>query len=71
MVELCELSEGPDVVKYIKLKRLQWASRIVRMDSTRIPRRKVLNGTCHGNKLVGRPPLRWEHIRRDFLAADE
>jgi len=29
---------GPDIVKYIKLKRLQWAGHVVRMDNSRIPK---------------------------------
>jgi hypothetical protein len=32
--ELNELLNGPDVVKYIKFKRLQWAGHVVQMDST-------------------------------------
>jgi hypothetical protein len=32
--ELNELLNGPDVVKYIKFERLQWAGRIVQTDST-------------------------------------
>jgi hypothetical protein len=41
--ELYELLDGPGIVKCIKLKRLQWASHIVRMDNSRIPK-KVLDG---------------------------
>jgi hypothetical protein len=65
--DLYELLDGPDVVKFIKFKRLQWADHIVRMDNSRIPK-KVLDGEFHGRRPVGRPRLRWEDsIRRDSL----
>jgi hypothetical protein len=57
--ELYELLDGPDTVRYIKIKRLQWADHIVQMP------RKVQNGKLHGRRSVGKPQLRWEHIRRD------
>ena len=31
--------DGPDVEKYIKFKRLQWAGYVVRMDNSRIPKK--------------------------------
>jgi hypothetical protein len=37
--ELYELLDGPDIVNFIKFKRLQWASHIVRMDNSRIPKK--------------------------------
>ena len=37
---------------------------IIRMGNSRIPK-KVLDGKFHGRRLVGRPRLRWEDIRRD------
>jgi hypothetical protein len=65
--ELCELLDGPDIVKFIKFKRLQWASHIVRMDNSRIPKR-VLDGKFNGRRPVGIPCLRWEdNIRRNSL----
>jgi hypothetical protein len=65
--ELYELLDGPGIVKCIKLKRLQWASYIVRMDNSRILK-KVLDGKLHGRRPVERPRLRWEdNIRRDSL----
>jgi hypothetical protein len=38
--ELCELLYGPDIVKCIVFKRLQWARPIVQMDNMRIPTKK-------------------------------
>jgi hypothetical protein len=65
-----ELLDGPDIVKFIKFKRLQWASHIVQMDNSRIPK-KVLDRKYHGRRPVGRPQLRWEdNIRRDSLLLD-
>jgi hypothetical protein len=49
--------DGSDVVKYIKLKRLLWATVVVRMDSGRIPK-KVLDGKFHGRRPMRRPRLR-------------
>jgi hypothetical protein len=57
--ELYELLDGPDKVRYSESKRLQWAGHRVQ-----IPR-KVLNGKLHGRRSVGKPQLRWEHIRMD------
>jgi hypothetical protein len=64
--ELYELLDGPDIVKFIKFKRLQWACHIVWMDNSRIPK-KVLDGKFHGRRPVLRPRLRWEDIRRNLL----
>jgi hypothetical protein len=52
------LLDGPDIVRYIEIKRLQSAGHIVQMP------RKVLNGKLHGRRYVGKPQLRWEHISR-------
>jgi hypothetical protein len=40
--ELYELLDGPDIVRYIKIKRIQWTGHKVQMP------RKVLNGKLHG-----------------------
>jgi hypothetical protein len=37
--ELYELLDGPEIVKIIKLKRLQWAGHIARMDNARLPKK--------------------------------
>jgi hypothetical protein len=64
--ELCELLDGPDTVKFIKFKRLQWAGHIARMHNSRIAK-TVLDGEFHGRRPVGRPRPRWEDNRRDSL----
>jgi hypothetical protein len=33
------LLDGPDIVKFIKFKRLQWAGHIVGMDNSGIPKK--------------------------------
>lgn len=38
--ELCELLDGPDEVKCIMFKRLQWARHIVQMDNMITPTKK-------------------------------
>ena len=38
---LCELLDGSDTVKYVKLKRLQRAGHIDRMDNTRLPEKST------------------------------
>jgi len=40
-VELRQLLGGTDIVKYFKLRRLQLANRIVQMNTSRIPKKKI------------------------------
>jgi len=46
-------------VEDIKIRRLEWAGHIIRMEEERIPK-KVLNGNIHTTKPVGRPRTRWQ-----------
>ena len=50
----------------IKIRRLEWADRIIRsLEEERIPK-KVLNGNFHITRLVGRPRNRWaDVVQRD------
>jgi hypothetical protein len=50
-----ELTDGPDIVKCIKCKTLQWPGHVVRMDNARIQKKKRQKGKCHGRRPVGRP----------------
>jgi hypothetical protein len=43
--ELSELLDGPDLVKLIKLKRLQWADHTVRMDNCRISKKCLMENS--------------------------
>jgi hypothetical protein len=61
------LYNGPNIVEDVKIRRLEWASHIIRMDEERIPE-KVLNGNFHTTRLVGRPRTRWaEVVQKDAL----
>jgi hypothetical protein len=59
--ELYELHGEPDLVTCIKLKRLQWAGHVQRMEGTRIPK-KVFKGKSEGGRSVGKPRKRWEDV---------
>jgi hypothetical protein len=51
----------------IKIRRLEWAGHIIRMEKERIPK-KVLNGKLYTTRSVGRPRTRWaDVIQRDAL----
>jgi hypothetical protein len=51
----------PNIVEDIKIRRLEWARHIIRMEEERIPK-KVLNGNFHTTRLVGRPRTRWADV---------
>jgi len=54
-------------VEDIKIKRLEWAGHIIRMEEERIPK-KVLDGNFHTARQVGRPRTRWANVvQRDAL----
>jgi hypothetical protein len=54
-------------VDNIKIRRLEWAGHIIRMEEERIPK-KVLNGNFHTTRPVGRPRTRWaDVVQRDAL----
>jgi hypothetical protein len=54
-------------VEDIKIRRLEWAGHIIRMEEKRIPK-KVLNGNFHTTRPIGRPRTRWaDVVQRDAL----
>jgi hypothetical protein len=57
--ELYEIVNDPNIVNYIKVKRLAWAGHLVRMNSDRTVK-KIFNTKPDGARSVGRPELRWE-----------
>jgi hypothetical protein len=59
--ELPSLYNEPNIVEDIRIRRLQWAGRIIRMEEERIPK-KVLNGNFHTTRPVGRPRTRWADV---------
>jgi hypothetical protein len=48
-------------VEDIKIRRLEWAGHIIRIEEERIPK-KVLNGNFHTTRAVGRPRTRWADV---------
>ena len=57
----------PNIDADIKIRRLEWAGHIIRMEEERIPK-KVLNGNFHVTRPVGRPRTRWaDVVQRDAL----
>jgi hypothetical protein len=59
--ELYSLYSEPNIVENIKIRRLEWAGHIIRMEQERIPK-KVLNGKFHTTRPVRRPRNRWEDV---------
>jgi hypothetical protein len=60
--ELCTLYNDLNIVR-----RLGWAGHIIRIEEEGIPK-KVLNGTFHNTRPVGRPRTRWaDVVQRDAL----
>jgi hypothetical protein len=65
--ELYSLYKEPNIVEDIKIRKLEWAGHIIRMEEERIPK-KVLNGNFHTTRPVGRPRNRWaDVVQRDAL----
>jgi hypothetical protein len=64
-VGLYELLNEPDIVKYIKINRLDWAGHVIRMDNNRTVK-EVFNTKPIGIRKIGRPKLRWE----DYVMQD-
>jgi len=55
--ELYSLYKGLNIVEDIKIRRLEWAGHIIRMEEERTPK-KVLNGNFHTTRPVRRPRTR-------------
>jgi hypothetical protein len=54
-------------VEGIKIRRLEWAGHIIRMEEERIPK-MVLNLNVHTTRPVGRPRTGWaDVVQRDAL----
>jgi hypothetical protein len=64
--ELYSLYKETNIVD-IKIRRLELAGHIIRMEEERIPK-KVLNGNFNTTRPVGRPRTRWpDVVQRDAL----
>ena len=58
-MEIGKLTEGADIVRFIKAQRNKWLGLIQRMDRAR-PTRKLLDWKPMGTRPVGRPRKRWQ-----------
>jgi hypothetical protein len=58
-MEIDKLTEGADIVRFIKAQRIKWLGHIKRMDQTR-PARRLLVWEHLGTRPVGRPRQRWQ-----------
>jgi hypothetical protein len=58
-MEIDKLTEGAEIVRYIKAHRIKWLGHIQRMDRAR-PTGKLLDWRPMGSRPVGRPRQRWQ-----------
>jgi hypothetical protein len=58
-MEIDKLTEGADIVRFIKAQRIKWLGHIQRMDQAR-PTGKLLDWKPMGTRPVGRPRQRWQ-----------
>jgi hypothetical protein len=58
-MEISNLIEGADIVRFIKAQRIKWVGHIQRMDQAR-PTGKLLDWRPMGTRAVGRPRQRWQ-----------
>ena len=58
-VEIDNLIERADIVRFIKAQRIKWLGHIQRMDQTR-PARKLLDWKPMGTRSIGKPRQRWQ-----------
>jgi hypothetical protein len=57
--ELYETFKEPNIVNYVKVKRLSWAGHRMRMINDRTIK-KIFNIKPYGTRRAGRPKIRWE-----------
>ena len=58
-MEIDNLIEGADIVRFIKAQRIKWLGHIQRMDQAR-PTRKLLDWKPMGTRPVGKSRQRWQ-----------
>jgi hypothetical protein len=58
-MEIDNLIEGADIVRFVKAQRIKWLGHIQRMDQAR-PTRKLLDWKPMGTRPVGKPRQRWQ-----------
>ena len=65
-MEIDNLIEGADIVRFIKAQRIKWLGHIQRMDQARLTR-KLLDWRPMGTIPVGRPRQRWQENAMEDL----
>jgi len=58
-MEIDNLIEGADIVRFINAQRIKWLEHIQRMDQAR-PNRKLLHWKPMETRPVGKPRQRWQ-----------
>jgi len=58
--DLYRLYGKPNILSYIKIKRMEWFGHVWRADNDII--RKVLTETIHNKRPIGRPRTRWRDV---------
>ena len=65
-MEIDNLTEGADIVRFNKAQRIKWLGHIQRMDQAR-PTRKLLDWKPMGTRPVGKPRQGWqENVMEDL-----
>jgi hypothetical protein len=64
-MEIDNLMDGADIVRFIKAQRIKWLRHIQRMDQVR-PTRKLLDWKPMGTRPVGRPRQRRQDVMKDL-----
>jgi hypothetical protein len=64
-LNLEEMSEGENTVKWIQGQRISWLGHLERMEGNRMPK-KIFTQELEGTRRRGRPRKRWkEEVERD------
>jgi len=59
------MSEGENIVKWIKGQRIGWLGHLERMEEDRMPK-KIFTQELEGTRRWGRPRKRWKEGERDL-----
>lgn len=65
--EIADLYNENDIVKFIKVRRIEWLGHVWRMRGERTPK-KVMQTTVYGTRRRGRPRRRWiQDVEEDLI----
>jgi hypothetical protein len=64
-MEIDNLMEGADIVRFIKAQRIKWVGHIQRMNQER-PTGKLLDWKPMGTRTVGKLRHRWQDVMEDL-----